>query len=349
MDLFTWKDSKPRWASFENPTGERGAGGTANRGAKGHPCDTFFDGTKRVLCDVAGSGVIRRIWFTVDIRNEAVLSGTYIKAYWDGAEKPAVSAPIGEFFCMGKKKMRAFENALFSSPEGRSFNCIVPMPFKTGAKIVLENESGENIRMLFYDVDYTLEDVSADTMYFHAVYNETRMKLGDDHEIIPSVNGRGRFLGTNIYVAANPDYADSWWGEGEVKIYFDGEKNPTMVGTGTEDYIGTAWGQWEFCNMYQGCNDDKNGGSFYRLHIPDPIFFNGEFRVTIQRLGGAPKNVVQTYLDKKCNITITSDGKFLNLMDAENLDDFADGSFLIFFREDTFSSVAYLYHEDSFL
>ncbi|MBK8884761.1 MAG: DUF2961 domain-containing protein [Bacteroidales bacterium] len=41
---------------------------------------------------------------------------------------------------------------------------------------------------------------------------------------MPSVTGKGRFLGSNISINANPDYKDCWWGEGEVKIYLDGDK-----------------------------------------------------------------------------------------------------------------------------
>ncbi len=35
-------------------------------------------------------------------------------------------------------------------------------------------------------------------------------------------------------------FDDHWWGEGEVKVYFDGETEPTICGTGTEDYLGSV-------------------------------------------------------------------------------------------------------------
>ncbi len=35
--------------------------------------------------------------------------------------------------------------------------------------------------------------------------------------------------------------ADAWWGEGDEKIYVDGETFPSSFGTGTEDYFGYAW------------------------------------------------------------------------------------------------------------
>ncbi|MFX4770421.1 DUF2961 domain-containing protein, partial [Acinetobacter baumannii] len=76
---------------------------------------------------------------------------------------------------------------------------------------------------------------------------------------------------------ANPAYNKIWWGEGEVKVYLDGDKEyPTLVGTGTEDYIGDAWSQNAFVNNYTGClvsDPDKLQWTFYRYHIPDPVYF----------------------------------------------------------------------------
>ena len=50
-------------------------------------------------------------------------------------------------------------------------------------------------------------------------------------------------------------YLGTWWGEGEVKVYIDGDTlYPTLCGTGTEDYIGTAWDiDKPFSTPYQGC------------------------------------------------------------------------------------------------
>jgi hypothetical protein len=168
------------------------------------------------------------------------------------------------------------------------------MPFRKGMKIVVTNESGKDLGSLYYDVDYTLGDRHGDdVLYFHAYWrreNPTRMKR--DYELLPRITGRGRFLGVNIGVAANQDrYLKSWWGEGEVKMYLDGDSDlPTLSGTGTEDYIGTAYGQGQYSNLYQGCPlaDDKNMRyGFYRQHVPDPVIFRRDIRVTIQQIGYA--------------------------------------------------------------
>ena len=59
-----------------------------------------------------------------------------VYCYWDGADRPAVSAPLGDFYGTGLGRLAPFQSALFTNPEGRSFNSFVPMPFRTGMRIV---------------------------------------------------------------------------------------------------------------------------------------------------------------------------------------------------------------------
>jgi len=282
-----------RWASGENPTGERGRAAQANGGRKGAPTVAIRAGESRVLAEASGtSGTVRRIWMTFPDRSPRMLRSLRIDMFWDGATKPAVSAPLGDFFGIGLGQTTTFQSALFSNPEGRSFNCVIPMPFRTGMRIVMTNESSVNLDELFYDVNYTVGDRhAANMLYFHAHYRrENPTRLQQDYELLPRVEGRGRYLGTNIGVIVDTGtYFNTWWGEGEVKIYLDGDREfPTISGTGAEDYIGTAWGQGQYANLYQGSPvaDERNmRWCFYRYHIPDPVYFYRDIRVTIQQIG----------------------------------------------------------------
>ncbi len=188
----------------------------------------------------------------------ALAQGTVVGAVLSGHERPAVSAPLGDFSGQGLGRCVAFQAALFSNPEGRSFNCCVPMPFRTGMKIAVTNESGADLGSFFYDVNYTLGDEHGpDTLYLHAHWRRERpTTLKRDYAFLPKVTGRGRFLGVNVGVIADKaTYFNSWWGEGECKVYLDGDEAlPTLCGTGTEDYIGTAWGQGQYAHLYQGCH-----------------------------------------------------------------------------------------------
>jgi hypothetical protein len=221
-----------------------------------------------------------------------MLRGLKIEMFWDGAAAPAVSAPFGDFFGIGLGRIVAFQSALFSSPEGRSFNTVVPMPFRKGMKIVVTNESGKPLEAIFYDVDYTLGDPHGDdVMYFHAHWRRERpTALQKDYEMLPRLEGKGRYLGANFGVIADQQlYQKTWWGEGEVKVYLDGDRElPTLNGTGTEDYIGTGYGQGAYSHLYQGCpvaDGEKMRYSFYRYHVPDPVYFRRDIRVTIQQIG----------------------------------------------------------------
>src|SRR5215510_13614991 len=161
-----------RWASPENPSGERGKGAQANGGRKGSAFFVLAAGESRTLAEVAGgSGVVRRVWMTLNDRSPKMLRGLRLSMYWDGAKTPAVDAPVGDFFGVGLGRIVPFESALFSSPEGRSFNASVPMPFRNGMRIMLTNETDANQPQVYYDVDFTLGDrLPPEALYFHAAY-----------------------------------------------------------------------------------------------------------------------------------------------------------------------------------
>lgn len=340
QSLYTLPEGvETRWASPENPRGDKAKGAQTNGGRKGRAALPVKAGEQITLAEVHGSsGTVRRIWATLSDRSPAMLRGLKIEMFWDGAAKPAVSAPFGDFFGLGLGQMAAFQSALFASPEGRSFNCYIPMPFRKAMKILLTNESGRDLPLLFYEVDYTLGDKhDAGVLYFHVHYrSESPTKLQQDFEILPRVSGKGRYLGATISVQANRKlYMDRWWGEGEVKVFLDGDRVwPTLAGTGTEDYAGTSWGLGQYANLYQGApfaDREKMRYSFYRFHVPDPIYFRTDIRVTIQQIGlvEAEDPLYKT------GVPIYKAGT--GLVEREN------GSFGLFERQDDWSSVAYFY------
>ncbi|MBN2288737.1 MAG: DUF2961 domain-containing protein [Candidatus Glassbacteria bacterium] len=280
-----------RWTSFENPSGAKGLAGQASQGRKGSPSRKIAAGETVTLARLNGPGVIRRIWLTIRPGNPDHLRGMLIRMFWENQEVPSVEAPLQDFFGIPCARQVSFECCFFSNPEGRSFNCFIPMPFRTGALIEVENQSPGDCDLLFYDIDYTVgDDLPDELCYFHARYrreNPTTPKK--DFSILPRTLGRGRYLGCNVGVRAIGDYKFSWFGEGEIKIYLDGDEDfPTLCGTGTEDLVGSAWGLGAFSHLYQGCL--LAGGpvwGFYRYHVPDPIYFHREIRVDLQQIAGA--------------------------------------------------------------
>jgi len=361
-------ETHTRWISPENPTGGKGAGGKTNRGAKGMAFIVVEPGATAALADIQGAGIIQRMWLSGTIpRNEEQRRLVRLEMYWDGARTPAVAAPIGDFFGVGLGLLVPFESALFSSPEGRSYNVTIPMPFRKGAKVLLVNESKAHA-LVWYDINYTqVRRHPRDVLYFHASWRrELKTELGRDFEILPRVRGKGRYLGANIGVVGGPEYRGTWFGEGEVKVYLDGDTQwPTLVGTGTEDYIGSGWGQGEYRGRIHGSlvSDSANDlYAFYRYHIDDPVYFHRDCRVTIQQMGNTSTARVRELLAQGVElepvwVLDTHGGDVLNLtgrapdvhllLDRPDLPAFDDPQHpqggCNFYRRDDVSATVYFY------
>lgn len=287
-----------RSISFENPTGEPGKGATAASplgvGRKGAPAIVLHPGQEVQLADIEGPGTIRHIWMTMDAR-PAVFRGLVIRAYWDGQSHPSIEAPVGDFFGFAHGRTEAFQSAVHSVGEHYALNIWLPMPFTQRARITITNDSGARTS-LYYQIDYTIGDHhAADVGRLHTLFRrENPTTVGKDFELLPERRGKGRFIGSVIGVKPHgPD----WWGEGEVKIYLDGDKAfPTIAGTGAEDYVGLSYGVQQTPYLFHGANrvtpadgvpdDGLNGEvSMYRWHLPDPIYWHSKIRVTVQQIG----------------------------------------------------------------
>lgn len=342
-----------RISSFENKNGEKGQGGKTNLGAKGNAFEEFGPGETKVLLDVKGTGIIQRIWLTYT-RNPVLYRSLRLRMYWDDDPKPAVDVPLGDFFLNNLGKPTPFESALFSNPEGKSYNCFIQMPFRTAAKIIITNESDSSRLKLFYDVDFvSMESLPKDALYFHAYWNrQSDGDLGTDVQLLPKVNGIGRFLGVNVGMNVNAVYKNTWWGEGEVKMYIDDDgKFPGWVGTGAEDYLGTGWGLGVYDHQYQGCLiADRSPGrySFYRWHVPDAIYFQQNIQVVLQQIGGDYRKSVKKLSDEKANLKIVSSAgprNFHRLLETPidiSSSDFPDG-WVNFYRIDDYAFTSYFY------
>ena len=368
---YTAPDSKThtRWISPENPHGEKGRGGLTNKGAKGNAFFIIPPDSTQVIMDVEGAGIIQRMWMSGTIaRNPEQRRAVIINMYWDNAKKPAVSAPIGDFFGVGLGLMASFDSELFANPEGRSFNFTIPMPFRKGAKIEIVNESSSQV-LFWYDINYLeMAQVPIGAMYFHTYWSRNiKTKLGDDFVILPRVSGKGRFLGTNIGVIGGDHYGGTWFGEGEAKIFLDGDRElPTLVGTGTEDYIGSGWGQGQYAGQRFGSlvsDREHDIYAFYRYHTADAVYFHQDCRVTIQQMGNTNRQKLREMateggefipvwqLETYDQNILTAKGKkmkhrrFLDMDDPPDVfsADFPTNRSTNFYRSDDVSATAYFY------
>lgn len=310
---------RSRAVNAENPRGEKGKGGMAagalGPSRKGSPClGEIKPGETALLGEIDGPGVIQHIWITVtDKTSEAdcfVLRDLVLRMYWDGEETPSVECPLGDFFCCGFGRGCLVNSMPIAVNPARGFNCYFPMPFRKKARLTVENQHRNSVPAFFYQIDYCLYDELPETAgYFHAQWRRQAVtELGKDYAVLDGVRGRGQYIGTYLALSTLERY---WWGEGEMKFYLDGDGDyPTICGTGTEDYFGGAWSfadqeegrtvEQTYCTPFLGYpfysrhdtvhNDYHNDDcppmrGFYRWHIPDPIHFETDLRVTLQQIG----------------------------------------------------------------
>jgi hypothetical protein len=253
-------------------------------------------GGTQVIMDEAGPGVISHIWITFlgpEPQNWAPQGSAnhqelMLRMYWDGDTRPAVEAPLGDFFanCFGERR------EVISLPvvveDADSYNSFWRMPFRKSARIEIENQSDKPFSMLYYNIDWIkLDDLPKDTPYFYAQYRqEYPVEKGRDYVLLET-SGKGHYVGTVLAVRMR---SPAWFGEGDEKIYIDGEKKASIWGTGTEDYFLSAWGLKTTGTPYFGVPyfDFRGIGghtSAYRWHVPDPIVFNSGIKVTFEHMG----------------------------------------------------------------
>ena len=318
--LYLLQSGQSRSINWENRTGEKGKGGMAaselGPSRKGSPCVPVIHANEEVvLAEITGPAVIQHIWVTVtdrtSNRNRYVLRDLVIRMYWDDEPAPSVECPLGDFFCCGFGVNYTVNSLPVVVNPTRGFNMYFPMPFQKNAKITIENQCDEDIPAFFYQIDYCLKpSLPENCGYFHAQWRRQRItEKCKDYVILDNVKGKGQYVGTYMALTTLERY---WYGEGELKIYLDGdEEYPTICGTGTEDYFGGAWSfakqedgktvEQTYNTPFMGYpyyshhdtfihhdyhNDDQMPQrSFYRWHIMDPILFEQDIKVTIQQLG----------------------------------------------------------------
>lgn len=295
-----------RSISFENPTGAPGEGGKAAHrtlgvGRKGAPSKNIQPGETVQLCDIEGPGTIRHIWMTIsDAGSE--LRATSISAWWDGQEHPSIQCPTGDFFGAAHGKVKPYCSAVHSMGGRAGMNIWLPMPFVKRARLTFTNELDKPVP-LYYQIAYTLHDKHpADVGRLHVLFRrENPTTLKQDFELLPQRQQRGRYLGAVIGIRnMNPG---QWWGEGEVKVYMDGDQEyPTICGTGSEDYVGLSWGIQATPFLYHGCSlNEQDYVSMYRWHLVDPIAWQKQCRITIQQIANiSGKGNFETQDDWSC-------------------------------------------------
>ena len=246
--------------------------------------------------EIQGAGTIRAFRIALTDRHNPrdlyALHKCILRMYWDGEKQPSVEAPLIDFFGSGFD-FRAFGSVPIGTEkwiemggqhakEDWFMYCYFPMPFSKGAYIEIENPSRRELGvMVFMNVEKT--EPAADSLRFKARFRREDPCQVLDYPVLRT-SGRGRVVGC-LFNVDTP--RAEWWGEGDDKVWIDGERFPSYFGTGSEDYLGDAWGLREHIRPFQGVTRRSNPthygkSSAYRWHIADSINFQKSIKFTIE-------------------------------------------------------------------
>jgi len=199
----------------------------------------------RVKIDSRSSAISKITLHLSAFDTEYAMRSTVLKITFDGHQ--TVWVPAGDFFGTGYKRTisSTWESRVDDQIKMEAFWL---MPFKENCLVSLINY-GNQIVNAELRIETTKYKWNKNSMYFGTSWHEYYQILTAGAE---SVGGTGRHRDINfIDIKGSGVYAgdavtvfntvDAWWGEGDEKIFVDGEAFPSSIGTGTEDYFGYAW------------------------------------------------------------------------------------------------------------
>lgn len=257
-------------------------------------------GESEELAGIEGTYAIRefRVVPSFSGREDAMtgLRKLVLTMTWDGEEKPAVWAPLGDYFGT-TPAINEYRTLPLGMTEGH-FYSFWYMPFSDGAEIRVENQGDKAYSFEYEIIMEPLGDKADEYTRFHAWWHSDVLPVEVDRWpdwTLLETKGKGRYVGTMLHVM-NPSDAGcrepageghAWWGEGDEKFFVDGEKFPSTFGTGTEDYFGYAWGNPEYFEKAFHSQSITTGNKAHqtvtRWHIIDQVPFRESFKGYIEK------------------------------------------------------------------
>lgn len=239
-------------------------------------------GTTSEVFNAKGQGIITALRVKIDFgeANPAIrslmLRGLVLEAYWDGAEKPSVEVPLGDFFCNGLHP-RQFASLPMAHIDD-IYLCRLPMPFRKGARLIIRNDGPADVRC---STSLDVEDaIPEGAMYLHAAFNSA-FSARQPFKIM-NATGKGKYVGCYLLALG----MDGGWNilEGDEYFYRDGSGTKQAHGTGLEDYFNSGWyyfGLFEL-PLHGLLEKAAMRTAQYRFHLSDPMTFNKNLNMVIE-------------------------------------------------------------------
>ena len=217
-----------------------------------------------------------------------VLRELTLEIRWDGQPSTSVWSPLGDFFGTAPG-VNVYRSLPCGMTEDGWFYANWCMPFTNGAEIKFINDGAKEQNLQYEIYQSGLEGDPARYGRFHAKWHRDEFLHTEPERQIDwpflETDGRGRFVGLELHIW-NP--RGGWWGEGDEKLFVDGERFPSTFGTGSEDYFGYAWSslvlfQHAFHNQTHNDGWSRGHVSVNRWQIADQVPFQQKFEGNIEK------------------------------------------------------------------
>ncbi len=245
---------------------------------------------QKIHQEFSGSQAIYELLFKIEAENlPQALRSTVLQCTFDDEE--TVWSPIGDFFGTGYQIRNHHTWHTATDSLGMMHSWWV-MPFQKSAIVEVVNLGDQPVRLMVAKAVTGKYRWTSRSMHFGGIWREYHAKSTGDwaNEKLEDLNfvtlqGQGVYAGDAITMF---NTADAWWGEGDEKVYVDGEGFPSHIGTGTEDYIGYAWCRPETFDHFLIAQPDGSG-NFHpgmtinmRHRLLDNIPFNTSLKFDLE-------------------------------------------------------------------
>lgn len=206
--------------------------------------------TRTLVIDAPGA--VRQLTLNLSADNlPQALRSTVLQMECDGTR--TVWCPVEAIFGRGYQS-QPFRTWYTEVTEDGTMSCYWTMPYRRECRISLINLSGSPVNVVTGEAHVGPWQWDDRSMYFHGSWHQlTKVSSFREGTSSPGegaydvnfveVSGPGVYVGDTLTVFNG---ANAWWGEGDEKIFVDGEAFPSHVGTGSEDYYGYAWCRPEY-------------------------------------------------------------------------------------------------------
>ena len=189
------------------------------------------------------------------------LRSTVLEITFDGEK--TVWTPVGDFYGIGYMPLYTSTWYTQVEKEGR-MSAFWVMPFEKECTLTFHNLGNQDVTITNASATYAKWIWDKRSMHFGVTWQQyTHVRTGPADLAVDlnfaNLQGKGVYVGDGVALF---NTAFAWWGEGDEKVYVDGETFPSHIGTGSEDYYGYAWSRSETFTDHPFIAQPLGTGSF---------------------------------------------------------------------------------------